>query len=234
MHIEGAPPELADTFVEGIVEEGSEDESDEQKLLRARKGKMIFEDPTLHPTDHQRLPRLLETLQKVGPADDRVEILVDENDATKVLFIGVRLDDQMRRKMVDFLRNNLDVFAWSHANMTRINLNVMCHRLNIDPRNRGIRQKRRPISGERAEALKAEVDRLQKVGLVKEAYYPEWLANPVLVKKANGQWRVCIDFTDLNKACSKDSFPLPRIDQLVDVTAGHALPSFMDAYSGYN
>ena len=62
--------------------------------------------------------------------------------------------------------------------------------------------------------------------------YPEWLANMVLVKKSNGKWRVCIDYTDLNKACPKDCFPLPRIDQFVDATAGHELLSFMDGYSG--
>ena len=71
-------------------------------------------------------------------------------------------------------------------------------------------------------------------GFIREVYYPEWLTNVVLVKKANGKWRVCVDFTDLNKACPKDSFPLPRIDQLVDSTAGHKLLTFMDACSGYN
>ena len=65
-------------------------------------------------------------------------------------------------------------------------------------------------------------------------YYPNWLANLILVKKANGKWRMCVDFTDLNKACPKDSFPLPMIDQLMDSTAGHKLLTFMDAFSGYN
>ena len=64
--------------------------------------------------------------------------------------------------------------------------------------------------------------------------YPEWLANVVLVKIANGKWQLCIDFTDVNRACPKDSFPLPRIDLIVDATAGHELLSFMDAFSGYN
>ena len=64
--------------------------------------------------------------------------------------------------------------------------------------------------------------------------YSEWLANVVLVKKANGKWRLCIDFTDINKVCPKDSFPLPRIDLIVDATASHELLSFMDAFSGYN
>ena len=65
-------------------------------------------------------------------------------------------------------------------------------------------------------------------------YYPDWLTNIVMVKKANGKWRMCVDFTDLNKACPKDSYPLPRIDQLVDSIAGHKLLSFMDTFSGYN
>ena len=72
------------------------------------------------------------------------------------------------------------------------------------------------------------------IGFIQEVYYPNWLVNIVLVKKANGKWRICVDFTDLNKACSKDSFPLPRIDQLVDSTAGHKLLTFMDAFSRYN
>ena len=65
-------------------------------------------------------------------------------------------------------------------------------------------------------------------------YYPDWLANVVIVKKANGKWRMCVDFMDLNKACPKDSYPLPQIDALVDLTVGHELLSFMDAFSGYN
>ena len=72
------------------------------------------------------------------------------------------------------------------------------------------------------------------VGFIQEVYYPNWLANVVLVKKANGKWRMCVDFMDLNKACPKDSFPLPMIDQLVDSTAGHKLLMFMDVFSGYN
>ena len=78
------------------------------------------------------------------------------------------------------------------------------------------------------------VTKLLTAGFIREVCYLDWLANVVLVKKANGKWRMCVDFMDLNKACSKDSFPLPRIDQLVDSTAGHKLLTFMDAFSGYN
>ncbi|KAF8109753.1 hypothetical protein N665_0092s0025 [Sinapis alba] len=76
--------------------------------------------------------------------------------------------------------------------------------------------------------------RLARTGSIAEVKYPDWLANPVVVKKKNGKWRVCIDFTDLNKACPKDSFPLPHIDQMVESTSGNELLSFMDAFSGYN
>ena len=79
-----------------------------------------------------------------------------------------------------------------------------------------------------------EVNKLLTVNFIREVHYPEWLANVVMVKKANGKWRMCVDFTDLNQTCPKDSFPLPRIDQLVDSTAGHKLLTFMDAFSGYN
>ena len=76
--------------------------------------------------------------------------------------------------------------------------------------------------------------RLKQARAIKEVFYPEWLANTVVVKKKSGKWRVCVDFTDLNKACPKDPFPMPMIDQLVDVTVGHPRMSFLDAFQGYH
>jgi hypothetical protein len=69
-------------------------------------------------------------------------------------------------------------------------------------------------------------------GFIKEVFHPEWLANPVLVKKKGGKWRMCVDYTGLNKACPKVPYPLPHIDQIVDSTAGCETLSFLDAYSG--
>uniref|UniRef100_A0A2N9GHZ5 RNA-directed DNA polymerase n=1 Tax=Fagus sylvatica TaxID=28930 RepID=A0A2N9GHZ5_FAGSY len=83
-------------------------------------------------------------------------------------------------------------------------------------------------------AVCEEVNRLVEAGAIREILYPTWLSNTVVVKKKNGKWRVCIDFTDLNKACPKDPFPLPKIDQLVDATAGHQRMSFLDAFQGYH
>lgn len=130
---------------------------------------------------------------------------------------------------MNFLQRNLDVFVRRHEDMVRIDPKVSCHCLNISPTYVPHRQKRRPLNRGRYEALKEKVN-----GFIKEAIYPKWVSNLVLVKKPHRKWRVCVDFTNLNRDCLKDSFPLPRIDQLVDSTAGHELLNFMDAYSGYN
>jgi len=118
--------------------------------------------------------------------------------------------------------------------MTGISTEVISHELNVDPTFKPVKQKRRKLGPDRAQAVNIEVVRLLEVGRIREVKYPEWLANPVVVKKKNGKWRVCVDFTDLNKACSKDFFPLPHIDRLVESTTGHEMLSFMDAFSGYN
>ena len=107
--------------------------------------------------------------------------------------------------------------------MEGINPSVMSHRLNVDPNRKPVRQKRRAMDIERYQALKEDVYKLLSNEFIKESFYPSWLAYPVLVKKPNSKWRTCVDFTDLNKACPKDSFPLPRIDQLVEAMSGHAL-----------
>ena len=87
---------------------------------------------------------------------------------------------------------------------------------------------------DKKEAIRVEIKRLLAAGFIKEVYHPEWLANPVLVQKKNKEWRMCVDYTDLNKHCPKDPFGLPWIDEVVDSTAGYELLSFLDCYSGYH
>uniref|UniRef100_A0A2N9ERP1 Integrase catalytic domain-containing protein n=1 Tax=Fagus sylvatica TaxID=28930 RepID=A0A2N9ERP1_FAGSY len=132
------------------------------------------------------------------------------------------------------ITNNKDVFAWSHEDMPGINPSIISHKLNINPTLRPIKQKQRVFTLERNNAIMEEVDKLLTANFIREVFYPDWLANVVMVKKSTGKWRMCVDFTDLNKACPKESFPLPRIDQLLDLTAGHKLLTFMDTFSGYN
>nr|ABF96015.1 retrotransposon protein, putative, unclassified [Oryza sativa Japonica Group] len=110
---------------------------------------------------------------------------------------------------------------------------VIEHKLMVRPDAKPVKQKLQRFAPDRKQAIREELDKLLKAGFIREVLYLEWLTNLVMVRKANGKWRMCVDFTDLNKACPKDHFPLPRIDQLVDSTAGCELLSFLDAYSGY-
>ncbi|XP_050290281.1 uncharacterized protein LOC126728515 [Quercus robur] len=136
--------------------------------------------------------------------------------------------------MISFLRANQDVFAWKHEDMPGIDRKIIQHRLNVNLECKPIQQKRKIFAPERNKTVTKKVEKLLEVDFIKEVFYPDWLANVVMVKKSNGKWRMCVDFTDLNKACPKDSFLLLRINQLVDSTAGHKLLSFMDAFFGYN
>ena len=111
---------------------------------------------------------------------------------------------------------------------------IITNRLNVNPSFKTVKQKRRSFVPKRQKAINEEVGKLLQAGAIREVEYPEWLANVVLVKKTNGKWQLYIDFTDVNRACPKDSFLLPRIDLIVDATADHELLSFMDAFSGYN
>lgn len=139
-----------------------------------------------------------------------------------------------KESLVKFLRSHVDVFAWEHDEMPGIDPSIIEHRLNVDLNSMPVKQRRRTFAPERNRAIADEVRKLLEAGFIREVDYPKWLANVVLVKKASRKWRMCVDFTDLKKACPKDCFPLSRIDQLVDSTVGHEVLSFMDAFSGYN
>jgi hypothetical protein len=111
---------------------------------------------------------------------------------------------------------------------------VIKHHLKIHPDARPVSQKPRRQSIERHDFIREEVRKLLDVGFIEEVHHPVWLANPVIVTKANGKLQMCIDYTSLNKACPKDPYPLPRIDQIVDSTSECDLLSFLDAYLGFH
>lgn len=92
----------------------------------------------------------------------------------------------------------------------------------------------RSFSIEKCTTITKEVNHLLAVGFIREVHYPDWLSNGMLVKKPNGKWRMFVNFTDLNKTCTKDCFPLPQINLIVDSTVGHGMLTFMDAYLAYN
>jgi hypothetical protein len=120
------------------------------------------------------------------------------------------------------------------SDMPRIPGEVIEHKLGIDQAFKPIKQKERRYTLERRGTIQLEVNRLLESGFIRPVDYPSWLANPVLIETLDGSWRMCIDYTSLNKACPKDEYPLPRIYQIVDSTASCELLLFLDAYSGYH
>ena len=117
--------------------------------------------------------------------------------------------------------------------MPGISTKVIQQKLNVDPEKKPIQQRRWVFTPKQNQAITNKVNKLLSAGFIQEVYYPDWLANVVLMKNANGKWRMCVDFTNLNKTCPKESFPLPRINQLVHSIAGDKLLAFMDAFVGY-
>ena len=131
--------------------------------------------------------------------------------------LGGPLDEGTRRQISGVIEKNLGAFAWSASDMPGIDPDFLCHRLAMDPQVRPVRQRRRKFNEEKRQVIHDETHKLLVAGHIREIQYPEWLANVVLVKKSSGKWRMCVDFTDLNKASPKDSYPLPSIDALEDV-----------------
>ena len=112
--------------------------------------------------------------------------------------------------------------------------NFICYHLNVNPCVTPKRQPPQRSSKDHSNAVKDEVMKFKQTGAIKEVFYPKWLANTMVVKKKNGKWQVCVDFTDLNNACPKNLFLMPKIDQLVDATVGHPWMSFLNAFQGYH
>ena len=97
-----------------------------------------------------------------------------------------------------------------------------------------VRQKIRAVNPKKAPAIKAKIEKILKVSFIYPVPLMEWVSNPVAVNKKEGKIRVCTDFRDLNKACPKDNYPTPFIDQILDDYAGDEIFSFMDRFYGYN
>nr|XP_021851788.1 uncharacterized protein LOC110791347 [Spinacia oleracea] len=146
------------------------------------------------------------------PVGGHHEIFLDESHPDRTVPVGVSPNDQLGEEMVLLLREFHDIFSFTVEEMP----------------------KKRNHGEARNKAAVEEVKKPLDADFIRPSQYPDWVANVVIVPKPNVSWRMCADYTDLNKACPKDNFPLPKIDRLVDSTAGHAMMSFMDAYSGFH
>ncbi|GKU93221.1 hypothetical protein SLEP1_g6829 [Rubroshorea leprosula] len=142
---------------------------------------------------------------RAAPVEDVEEVLIDDKDPSRKTQNGTRLNPEERAELITFLRANNDVFAWTSADMPRIPKSVFQHKLSTNPLKKPVAQKRRLFGGERLQVIKEEVEKLLQAGFVRKVDYCEWVANPVLVKKAN-----------------------------VEAASGNERLSLLDAYSGYH
>ncbi|GKA80063.1 reverse transcriptase domain-containing protein [Tanacetum coccineum] len=163
----------------------------------------------------------------------RSTILIPTECATEVA-IGGTLSAKGQTELCSLLKENLDIFTWKQSDMTGVPRLIAEHQLNIREGYPPVRQKKRGQAPKRARAIQVEVQKLVEAGIMREVYYHDWLSNPVMVKKHDGSWRMCVDFTDLNKACPQDCYPLPEIDWKVESLCGYPFKCFLDAYKGYH
>jgi hypothetical protein len=175
----------------------------------------------------------------------KVNVQLQSNEGTKtvpldpatpkqIVLISEDLLPSEEARPLSCLNCNKDVFAWSALDLVGVSRIIIEHSLGINPSVCPRKQRLRKMSDERTEAAKAKVHRLLEAKFIEPIAYPTWLANVIVVQKKNGKWRMCIDFTKLNKAYPKDNFPLPRIDKIVDSAAGYEVMSLLDCFSGYH
>ncbi|XP_020225377.1 uncharacterized protein LOC109807267 [Cajanus cajan] len=177
-------------------------------------------------------PRM-EQDERVEPIEDRYPLIIGPTNQ-HVTYLGSNLSETERREIENVVKKNKDLFAWRPADMPGIDPTFLCHRLSVCREAKPVAQRKRKMGEERKKAVEAETSKLLEAGFIREIQYTTWLANVVMVKKSNGKWRMCTDYTDLNKACPKDAYPLLNVDRLVDGAAGHKFLTFLDAYSSYN
>ncbi|GJS01641.1 reverse transcriptase domain-containing protein [Tanacetum coccineum] len=172
--------------------------------------------------------------KEAGVHHENFKVALHPNFPDQEVAIEGSLSAKGRTELCSLLKKNLDIFAWQPSDMTGVPRSIAEHRLNIREGYSPVRQKKRGQAPERAKAIQAEVQKLVEAGIMREVYYHEWLSNPVMVKKHDGSWRMCMDFTDLNKACPQDCYPLPEIDWKVESLWGYPFKCFLDAYKGYH
>ncbi|GJZ05071.1 reverse transcriptase domain-containing protein [Tanacetum coccineum] len=166
--------------------------------------------------------------------EERVKVAINPEHPEQTVMIGSDLTEKTRGKLCNLLQRSLDIFAWTPTDMTGVPRHIAEHRLNVRKGCQPVRQKKRGQAAERNIAINDEVSKLVAAGIMREVHYHDWLSNPVMVKKSDNSWRMCVDFKDLNKACPKDGYPLPEIDWKVESLCGFPFKCFLDAYKGYH
>nr|GFA52171.1 reverse transcriptase domain-containing protein [Tanacetum cinerariifolium] len=206
--------------------------STEEGIVTIRSSLLIAAECTLIPGEGIVTSSVTPGEKKARPAN--LTVPLHPNFPDQEVMVGGSLSDKGRTELCSLLKKNLDIFAWQPSDMTGVPRSVAEHRLNVREGCPPVQQKKRGQAPERTKAIQAEVKKLVEAKIMREVYYHDWLSNPVLVKKHDESWRMCVDFTDLNKACLQDCYPLPEIDWKVESLCGYPFKCFLDAYKGYH
>ncbi|GJT23751.1 reverse transcriptase domain-containing protein [Tanacetum coccineum] len=161
-------------------------------------------------------------------------VLVNPAFPEQTITIESRFSAECHGRLIRLLKDNMDVFAWQPSDMAGIPKRLVRHALNVNNSVPLVAQKRRVLGTEKSQVVAKEVEEWVRAGIVKPVKYPTWISNPVLVKKVDDTWRMCIDFKNLNTACPKDYYPLPEIDLKIEAVMGYPFKCFLDAYKGYH
>ncbi|GJW43514.1 hypothetical protein Tco_0072313 [Tanacetum coccineum] len=132
--------------------------------------------------------------------EERIKVAINQEYLEQTIMIGSTITEEGRNKLCELLQRNLDIFAWKPADMTGVPRHIAEHRLNVQEGCSLVRQKKRGQAADRNLAIQEEVGKLVEAGIIKEVHYHDWLSNPVMAKKHDDSWRMCVDFKDLNKA----------------------------------
>ncbi|GJT12409.1 reverse transcriptase domain-containing protein [Tanacetum coccineum] len=170
------------------------------------------------------------------------KIIVNDKYPDQTVTIGKQLPKHFKKELQNLLKSNADVFAWTRTNMIGIPRTIMVegkpfnteHKLNEYSHVKPIKRNKRGLGPDRNMAACKETEELTKEGILWKVKHQTWVSNPVMVKKSDGGWRICVDFTNINKACPKDCYPLPEINWKIESLSGFRLKCFLDAYKGYH
>jgi hypothetical protein len=170
--------------------------------------------------------------RSIEPEHETKRVPIDLRALDETVMISQDLTSREEAKLLSFLDKNSDVLMWKTSNLTGVSRDIIEHKLQVNPSMKPKKQRLHKISDEKVTTAKVEVQRLLDAWFIREVHYPSWLTIAIMAKKKNGKWRMCTDFTNLNKWCLKDDFSLTRIDKVVDSAAGCETMALLDYFLG--
>ncbi|XP_022013788.1 uncharacterized protein LOC110913248 [Helianthus annuus] len=171
---------------------------------------------------------------KPAPRAEAEKWVLNSAYPEQTVTLGPAMSDLTRAALKKLLHENMDVFAWTPADMVGVLRHIAEHRLNVSEDAKPVVHAKRHLGDIKHDAMKEQVLELLNAGIIREVRYQTWVASPVMVKKPNGSWRMCVDYKDLNKACPRDCYVLQDIDEKIDSLATFRWKCFLDCYKGYH